>query len=103
MRSRASDAARLRGSSSPLVSSRVCFLLLLLVFRGFVAFLNRVGFAHVLPFLGLAVPLRAFLMIDVSLSVDPDLPISATGSLCRLRLWSLVLLSGRCRGGSRGT
>src|SRR5271165_3879558 len=98
--------ANIRGGKPVLASNRVCLSklsLLLLVFRRFIAFFNGVGLAHVLPFLGLAVPLRAFLMIDVSLSVDPDLPISATGSLRRLRLWSLVFLSSRCRCGNRGT
>ena len=72
--------------------------LMFLVLRGFIPFLHRVGFAHVLALLGLAVPFGPFLVIDMSLIVDPNLAVSAASSLDRLRFRSLVFL-GRWRGG----
>jgi hypothetical protein len=61
--------------------------------RRFIALFNRVGFAHVFALLGLAIPLRAFLMINMGFRVDSDLAISAR----RLRRG---LLCGRHRRGS---
>ena len=54
--------------------------LMFLVLRGFIPFLHRVGFAHVLALFGLAVPFGPFLVIDMSLIVDPNLAVSAASS-----------------------
>ena len=63
---------------------------------------GRVGFALVLAFFGLAVPLGALLMINMRFGIDPDLPISPAWSLGCLGLWSLMLFRGGCRSGRRG-
>src|SRR5213596_2629159 len=62
--------------------------------RGFISFLDCVGFAHVLALLGRAVKTRAFLVINVCFGVDPDEPVPA--ARCRSR--STSGRSGTCWG-----
>lgn len=50
----------------------------------FVAFLDRFLFGDVLAFLGLAVETRAFLVIDMRLSVNPHEAASSAWCRCRL-------------------
>ena len=81
----------IRGTANRLNASLRLFVLCRLV-----AFLDCIGFAHVLPILSPPVPLRAFLMVDMSLTVHPNLAISAAGSLCCLRFRRFVFLGRWC-------
>ena len=54
--------------------------LLFFALGSFVAFLDRVCLAHVFALLGLAVPARAFLMINVRFTIHPDHSIATAGA-----------------------
>ena len=59
--------------------------LLFLAFCGVVAFLDSVLLAFVFALLGSPVPFGTFLMVNVRLGIDPDLPVAAPRRLRSLR------------------
>ena len=59
------------------------------------------GFAQVLAAFGAAVPLGAFLVVDVGLGVDPDLTVAAAGGLASLGTGNVPGRSGRSARGRR--
>jgi len=59
----------------------------LLVLRRVISLFDCVLLAQVFPMLGLTVPSRAFLVINMGLSIDPHLAGPATRSLGCLRSW----------------
>ena len=46
--------------------------------RSFIAFLDRIGFGHVFAFFRGAVETRAFPMVNVRFSIDPDQTVAST-------------------------
>ena len=58
----------------------------LLLFGGTVAFFNGVGLAHVFALLGFAVITRTFLVIDVTIAIDPYHSVATARCRCSVNL-----------------